>query len=588
LWLIIWLDDPATSLKCLDHFSRGHACDSEGEAVAAFLTDEAIKLTQQATYPQEEQPLKVEPATSSVDRKPQGGAPKKSSSRRVFADDVALTLGTEAATVISSLVLTSVLSRWLGARVLSEYLLLRRVLTWSVSGTLLGIATGLPRYVAHMAGHLEAAGHLERDEPGYLLAASFCLLPTATVVGALMVLYRSFFAKWLFGDPHESGLVIALAMLLFGFAIHRAVHGYYRGLLDMVRANLLELCGVAMLPLVVVMVFYRSQPIGAMMLMVGAVMTLIGALFAVPALRRLRHRPSGGTLGRRCTELLQYGLPRVPGEFGSAAILALGPILAAHYMDLAKVTPLLLGLNMLMVIGYAAAPLGTVLLSKVSMLLGQNQHQGVQVRLRLLVAAVMEVSVFTCIQLAIFADVVVRAWVGPGFEDGMDVIRIVLLAIPPYLFFVALRSTIDAATIKPYNTGNVLISLAAYLGLIVAWMAFFPTRSLLMGIAGSLLGSEVLLSVLTARTFRRFYGLSIAWRRLAVPFAVACVLGACALAFRHLWNGSVPLLQTILVEVLFTAIYLAVLARLGSGWIAYTWNVGIMRREHWQFNEAQP
>jgi len=554
--------------------------------VAVFLTDEGINPAEQSNCWKSEQPG-AKLAALEICASPQKKAQKKNPSARIFVDDVALTLGTEAATVISSLVLTSLLSRWLGARVLSEYLLLRRVLSWSISGTLLGIATGLPRYVAHVAGHLEAAGHLERDEPRYLLAASICLFPTAAVVGGLMVFFRGFFAKWLFGNPHETGLVMALAMLLFGFAIHRTVYGYYRGLLDMVRANLLELCSVAILPLVVVLIFYRSQPIGAMMLATGAVMTVIGGLFAVPILRRLRHRSSAGTLRTHCAELLQYGLPRVPGEFGATALTALGPILAAHYMDIAKVSPLLLGLNMLMVIGYAAAPLGTVLLSKVSMMLGQNQQEGVQSRLRLLVSAVMEVSVFTCIQLAVFADVVVRAWVGPGFQNEMDVIRIVLLAIPPYLFFVALRSTIDAATIKPYNTANVLISLTAYLGLIGAWMALFPRYSLLLGIAGSLLGSQILLSVLTARTFRRFYGLGIPWRRLAPSFAAAVALGVAAFAFRELWSGPVPLPQAILAELLFTGVYLALLAKLGSGWIAYTWNVGVMRREHWQMNEVQ-
>ena len=42
-----------------------------------------------------------------------------------------------------------------------------------------------------------------------------------------------------------------------------------------------------------------------------------------------------------------------------------------------------------------------MLLSKVSMTLGKKQHDEVQARLRLLVVAVMEVSVFTCIQLAV-------------------------------------------------------------------------------------------------------------------------------------------------------------------------------------------
>lgn len=512
---------------------------------------------------------------------PRAQTQESSGPTRLFLHDLALTMGAEAATVLSSLLLTSILSRWLGPRALSEYLLLRRVLSWTIAGTLLGLATGLPRYVAH------AAGRRNHNEPEYFLAASICMIPAAVITGGLMVIYRGAFAKWFFGDGHETSLVVGLALLLFGYTIHHAVYGYYRGLLEMTRANLLGLCNTALLPVALVMVMFRSQPVGTMMSEIGCLMAIIGALFAMPVLVRLRHRMSASTLRARCKELLQYGVPRVPGEFGSAALTALGPMLAVHYIQIAQVSPLLLGLNMLMVSGYAAGPLGMMLLSKVSMMLGKNQHEEVQSRLRLLVAAVMEVSVFTCIQLAVFADVVVRAWVGPGYEDQMGVIRLVLLAIPPYLFFVALRSTIDAATVKPLNTANVLVSLAVYLGLIAGCILMLPVQSLLLGIAGSLLGSQILLALLTARTFRKFYGVSIPWRRLGPSFAAALVLGAAAFALRWLQHGSVPLVEAILVEAVLTAIYVAALARMGSGWVAYTWNVGVCRRVDWPTNAAR-
>lgn len=505
----------------------------------------------------------------------------RAKSKRTFLHDLVMTLGAEAGAVLSGLILTSMVSRWLGARALSEYLLLRRVLSWMVSGTLLGLATGLPRYVAY------AAGHRERDEAGYFLAASICMTVAAIATGLLMVLYRSVCAQWIFGNRQETGLVMALALLLVGYAIHRAVTGYYRGLLDMVRANILELCNAALLPVVVVVALFRSQPIGMMMFVTGGLMAIIAMIFAVPVMRRVWRRDELAKLRKRCTELLKYSVPRVPGEFGSATLMALGPMLAAHYMKIAQVSPLLLGLNMLMVIGYAAGPLGVILLSKVSMMLGKNQHGEVQMRMRLLVAAVMEVAAFTCMQLVVFADVVVRAWVGPGFENQMGVIRLVLLAIPFYLFYVALRSTIDAASVKPLNTANVLMSLAVYLLLIGGCIFMLPNLSLLDGIAGSLLASQILLAVLTARTFRKFYGLGIPWRRLTPSFAAAVMLGIAALGLRQVLGASISLPAAILAEAVFAAVYVAVLAKRGSGWIVYTWNVGVLRRENWPASISQ-
>jgi hypothetical protein len=187
----------------------------------------------------------------------------------------------------------------------------------------------------------------------------------------------------------------------------------------------------------------------------------------------------------------------------------------------------------------------------------------------------MEVSTFTCIQLAVFADVIVHAWVGPAFMNEMGVIRLVLLAIPPYLFFVTLRSTIDAITVKPYNTLNVLISLGTYVGLIAGWIHFLPGRSLLLGIAVSLLGSQMLLGLLTARTFRKFYGLGVCWRALGPSFAVAAALGVIAIVFHSLCNSVLTLPQAVAAEAVITATYIAVLAARGSEWISYMWHRGI-------------
>ncbi len=495
------------------------------------------------------------------------------SSGRLFVHDVALTMVAEAAAMGSSLLLTALLSRWMGARPLSEYLLLRRVLSWTVAATVLGMATGLPRYVAHCAGGSKRSGAV------YFVAALACMVPMALLIGGIMVLNRTLFARWFFGDATETGLVTALALLIVGFSIHRAVYGYYRGLLDMTRANVLELTNAALLPLFVVAALAHSQTVAVMMGITGVLMTISAALFAVPVFKRLRGTPL--ELRAHCRELLAYGVPRVPGEFGSAAITAIGPMLAVHFIKITKVSPLLLGLNMLLVVGYAAGPVGVVLLSKVSMMLGRNEHEAVQSRLRLLIAGVTELSVFACIQLAIFADVVVRAWVGPGFEDQMGVIRMVLLAIPFYLFFVTLRSTIDAATVKPFNTANVMVSLAVYVGLIALWMAIFPLPTLLVGIAVSLLVSQMLLALLTARTFRRFYGLGIPWRRLGPSFVAALALGGAAFAFRSWQSGPMPVAQALVAELVLATVYVAVLARLGSGWLAYTWHVGVRRQASW-------
>lgn len=594
-------------------------CDSDGEAMAVFLDERDAHLRSQSNtglkalqsegsgLPAPERGISEREESENLAPFPEGNqsrqgwentsvvserddmhqqahsrSRKRARTKPIFLYDLALTMGAETGAVISGVILTSMVGRELGAEALSEYLLLRRVLTWVLAATMVGLTTGLPRYVAH------AFGQRRDEEHGYFLAAILCLIPAAFVTGVILVLARRHVALWFFGNFRETGLVMALAVLLFGFAIHRAVGGYYRGLLEMKQANLLELCNTVLLPLTVVITQLHRMPIGAMMFTIGVLMTVSSSLFAVPLLLRLHWASSLLKLRSHFRELLHYGVPRIPGEFGSATLMVLGPMLAAHYMNIGAISPLLLGLNILMVIGYAAGPLGSMLLSKVSMMLGQNQQEELRARMRLLVVGILEISVFASVQLVIYADVVVRAWVGREFDKDMNVIRVIMFAIPFYLFFVALRSTIDAATVKPLNTANVLISLGFYGGLILGWKTVFPDYSLLMGIAGSLLLSLMLLALLTAHTFRKYFGLGIPWRRLAPSFAVAAVLGAAALGIERMAAGPVSLWTAALEEALFMAVYVAILAWRRSGWIVYIWNVGICRHENWPVSAARP
>src|SRR2546422_7219845 len=89
-----------------------------------------------------------------------------------------------------------------------------------------------------------------------------------------------------------------------------------------------------------------------------------------------------------------------------------------------EVAFLLLGWNFLLVMGYAAGPLGVVLLSKFSMMLGQNRLAEVRDSLEHLVRAVLDISVFASLQLVVFADVLVRLWVGPSFRPAIPIIRL--------------------------------------------------------------------------------------------------------------------------------------------------------------------
>lgn len=493
--------------------------------------------------------------------------------QKPFIWDVALTFGAESAVLVSSLLLISVLGRWLGPVALAEYLLVRRVSTWFLAGSRLGLATALPRYVA-LASGTKARG---RECPAYFLGGAATMMISAVFVGVILVVGRHGFADLFFGRGNHGTLVLAMALLLVGTSTQSSVYGYYRGILDMVRANAVTVAALAVLPLAVVVGLASTKSVPLIVGAIGGLTVVVSVLFVVPLFRRIpwdRLPP----LAPKTSELLRYGLPRVPGDFGQAALLAVGPVVAAHYVSMARLSSLLLGLGMLMVIGYAVSPLGVVLLSKVSIMLGKGAMESVRARLEHLAVAVPELSVFACVQLLVFADIAVRIWVGSKFLGDIDVIRLLILAIPPYLYYVMLRGTVDAAAVRAHNAESVLIALGVHLVLLFAAVTMVPARFLLEAVAASLLLSLVVLGFLTLRIFCRLYGVRLAWCRSAPAVGAALGLGGVAWLFRRIHGSPVQPIEVCLLECGLCLAYLGILRRLGSSWVDLAWKMAFPKR----------
>lgn len=553
------------------------AVESTAGGVWGPVADEAVTDERSETCVPAAQPAVSVPRQGATEEVIDGAASevsrakaRRGSGEKPFLWDVSLTLGAEITVMASSVVLISLLGRWLGPVALAEYLLLRRVTVWFLAGSRLGMGTALPRYVAWAASTEDGA----KDCTTYFVGSFGFMMLSTLVVALALVWERGPVAAWLFGNGDRGALVIALAALLIGLVAQSTVYGYYRGLLKMVPANALQVATLSILPVAAVILLARRQSVALIVEAIGVVTVALSIAFALPVLRRTVDI-RWSRLALRAHELLKYGIPRMPGDFGIAALLAIGPIMAAHYVPMARVSSLLLGISMVTAIGYAVSPVGIVLLSKVSMMLGQGARESVRSRLRHLAAAVPELSVFVCVQLLVFADVAVRTWVGPKFLGDLLIIRLLILAIPPYLFYVMLRSTIDAVHVTPYNARNVLIGLGIYVSLLAGTVVLLPTGQLLEAIAASLLLSVTALGILTGRTFCRLYELQIPWRQSAPAIGAALALGVVAWLFRLVQGPTINPLTVLALEVGLGLVYLATLKYTGSTWIRYVWDMAV-------------
>jgi O-antigen/teichoic acid export membrane protein len=485
--------------------------------------------------------------------------------------DLGFTAVTSAAVLVTSILMVSLFGKVLGAVALAEYLLVRRIYSWLQSATLLGVDSALPRYVAMT----DAKEPRLRDE--YLFASIIC---GAAVTAFMLVLFNGaggLFSQWLFGEPSLRGLVLALSLFLAGGAAHGVVYGFYRGRLDMNRANILQLINLVAVPIGCAVALSKYHSTALIVDAMGALMIFFSLAFTLPLLGQLA-KVHWREIKRPLRILLKYSVPRLPSIFGFGAMLAFGPMLASHRMPLSRVTALLLGMSMLMGISASAEPLGLILLSKVSMFVSQNRETELRTHLMYLQDAVVACYVFICLQLIVFADVLVRAWVGNKLAGDLGVIRLTLVSIPFYLLFAYLRSVVDATSVTPYNTYNILITFVVYAAMLGGVMLWSPTNDLLWNIAFSLVIAIALLGVLTIRTIGKLYALKLDWKRSLAAILLSGSLAGVSYGLRLAIGPQLTLTSTLVIELLVSAVFFVLLRRIGSPWLPFFWNLAIHRR----------
>lgn len=465
-------------------------------------------------------------------------------------------------TFAAGILLISIFGRLLGATILGEYLLLRRVAAWFQPLTQLGLGVALPRYTAYSAQRHPVA------QLAYFLASAICIFPVVFAFGVVLGLVRATVGKVLFGSAELSNLVLPVFLLILGGGAQMIVYGFYRGRLMMKRAGALQLCAGAV-PIVTTAALFHTRSVVMIVSATGLCVFAVAFVFGLPIIKEI-HRSRAQVLrnvGNCARELLRYGLWRVPGELSLGALLAIGPVVATHYMPVKRVSYLLLALSMLTVASISTEPLGLVFLSKLSMMLADNRRGDVEKYVRHLTSAVLDCSVFIAIQLIIFADVLIQFWIGPKMLDGVSVIRVLLVGVPFYMFYMASRSAVDAGSVKPLNARNVTISLGALLLGLLLTVAYVPGDTLLQSIAGCLVISFVLLASLTGVALTALYGAHVEWKKSVLPFCYAIVIGAVSLACHDLAKRSFLVLSAL--ELVFAVTFLAMCHRSGTRWLHF-------------------
>jgi O-antigen/teichoic acid export membrane protein len=300
-------------------------------------------------------------------------------------------------------------------------------------------------------------------------------------------------ARVLFGESVYAPMVWPLSVATFGMVLHGVAYGLFRGRLELKRANALQFANLGVVPLAVFLA--GGLTVSRLVLVLGWIWVAVATIALAVGLRTPDGERSTERRSAR-SELLEYGVPRIPGEFALAALFALPAILAAHLGDVAAAGYIGFATSLLTMVGSVFAPIGVIVLPAVSQAIATKQSSLLWRDVRRIALACAAAAGLMVILLEMAAELVVKVGLGPGFVAAIEPVRIVLIAGVPFVLYVVLRNVLDAASVWPFNARNLMVAVGALVAQIVVFRRadFVPVALVL---------SVVVLGLMSARdTYR--------------------------------------------------------------------------------------
>ena len=435
--------------------------------------------------------------------------------------DLIITLLNGIGVIGGILILYGLIARWMGLEALGEFLLVRRT-AFSLMGVfLVGMNIGLPYYVSR------------EDDNAYGAAAMviFVLLTIPLVAVVSVMLYLGSLS----GFPQ--GLALPFFIFSISFAVQYMAYGLLRGHLNMVGANLLQLIGTGLIP-IGMFVLFHDQSLSHLLIAMGlGTLILSGAAYLFKM--GWRHY---GVDRRKIGQLLVYGSRRIP-SFASEFILLAGvPLLILSDTGKAEIAYFSSGISLIRLFLFVVGPLSVVLLPRVSKAILAGRKTEISQGLEVLCKVVFLVGVWLALYLSLNSSVILRIWFGSENEVGVQTVQFIILALPFYLVMEVLRSPIDAASVRSYNSTTygaaALALLVVYYGLRTGGVV-----SITAGAISFVMG-YLIAGVISLYYANKLYGISI----LSASYLVT-VVGATASFFLFLYwvNSLVPGVAALLI-----------------------------------------
>ncbi|MEO8068483.1 MAG: glycosyltransferase [Flavobacteriales bacterium] len=357
--------------------------------------------------------------------------------------DTVLTFLTEGLSMLG-MVLVFRLAKDRGDTDFERYVIVRRTVAFAFPVILLGTMVGLTRFIAMT----KDAGVQRR----YLIGALTWVLPLGTLLCLACAIMPGPLSWICFGSYAEGPLMVPLALMTFGIALHGVAYGFLRGRGHILHANAIQFFALAIVPC---MAFVFVHDLANVLWWTGGCWWLVAAASCAPALLET----VGMGARRERAEIMRYGLPRVPGDIALGALLTLPVYVVVRTFGRELGAEYAFACTLLNLAAAAFSPVALLLLPAISARLSSGQFGNLGNSLKRMTLIVIVASIGLVAVFELLATPVLKIYLGPGGEDLVATSRLVFAAALPFAFFNGTRSILDAYYQTPRNGVNLVMAL---------------------------------------------------------------------------------------------------------------------------------
>ena len=347
-----------------------------------------------------------------------------------FKADIIVTLLSSLVVIGSVFVLNGLIARIHGINILGEFLLIKRTLSAFVGILLIGMNVGLPNYLSR---------NFEKSygDNSFLLFIIITIPLTIIFIGSIC---------WLGITGFNSDHLWIYVIFSLSISAQFITYALYRGYLNMIGANIFQLLGTAVIPIIV---FAFVLDIYTALLWIGLSVLIIMLLSFIKCNKGISVSAINA---HQSKEIIKYGIERIPSFLSQFILLAGIPIFLANTVDIQSVAYFNSSLSLVRLSLIVVGPIGMVLLPRLSNKIAAGAKDDVAKLLDILFKAGIVCSVIATVYCYINAPMILKLWLGQISETGIRILRLAILALPFYTFSGLTRSPIDAVSERGYNS----------------------------------------------------------------------------------------------------------------------------------------